>query len=359
MFKRASLMFPAILLVCRLASGAPAEIVLNGGGATFPYPLYAKWIERYHAQTGVRVLYEATGSGAGIRSLLERRVDFGATDAFLSDTELEKADSAILHIPTCVGAVAVVCHLPGRPTLQFTPDVLADVFLGRIRVWNHASLKRLNPGVPLPELPIRVVHRADSSGTTFLFTAYLSRVSKIWQQQIGSGKKVNWPTGMGVDGNGLVAGLTQKIPGSIAYVSATFADRQNLPVARILNRAGYMAAPTTEAIRQAAAVDMPDDTRLLLCDTDAAHGYPISGFSYLIVYREQAYKHRTREQAEALVRMLNWMIHGAQRYNHDLAYARLSKEAVDKARALLATITFKGTPVLPLSSHKTAQSATP
>ncbi len=213
-----SLRLPAV-------GGGKRDVILTGAGATFPQPLYQHWIKQYRRTAGVRITYESIGSSGGIRQLVARKVDFGATDAFLSDEELKQHQPAILHIPTCLGAVAVIYNLPEDPALRLTPAAIAGIFLGRITNWSDRRIARANPGKKLPDLDITVIHRSDGSGTTFVFTDYLSKVNSVWKEQIGRGKRVRWPVGLGLEGNRLVARQAKKIAGSIAYVSLEYASR--------------------------------------------------------------------------------------------------------------------------------------
>jgi len=319
-----------------------ANVILNGAGATFPYPLYEKWIEVYQDAAGVRISYRAVGSGAGIRQLIKKNVDFGATDAFMAVDELKRADGDILHVPTCLGAVSIIYHLPGKPVLRFTPEILADMFLRKITRWSHEAISAVNPGIHLPDLPISVVHRSEGSGTTFIFTDYLSKVSPEWKETIGRGKKVRWRTGMGVEGNPSVAELVKKIPGAIGYVELAYAKRHGLPVAFVKNRSGYFVTPTLASVSASAEVDLPSDTRILITDTEAPDGYPISAFTWLIVYREQDYHGRPYDKAFQLSRFLWWAVHEGQQYTKKLLYAPLPRGAVRRAEAIIRSMHFNG-----------------
>jgi phosphate transport system substrate-binding protein len=326
---------------------AEQDIILRGAGATFPHPLYKKLIEVYTSQTKTRIMYDGVGSGEGIEQLSKKRVDFGATDAYLTDRELQNAPAEILHIPTCLGAVIITYNLPGSPKLQFTPELIADIFLGRITRWSHSYITTLNPQAAQYDHDITIVHRSDSSGTTYIFTNYLSKVSPQWAKKIGEGKKVSWPAGMGVDGNPGVVQMVKKIPGSIGYVELTYSETHNLPVAHIKNRSGNFVKPTLDSVSAAAKVPLPPDTRLMITDTAAKNGYPISAFTYLILYREQHYYNRSIDRARSLVRFLWWIIHQGQRYNMHLLYAPLPREAIGKAENIIRSITYDGRPIPP------------
>jgi phosphate transport system substrate-binding protein len=329
-------------LVVMFAFPAKSDVILHGAGATFPQPLYKKWIEVYRKKTGVRISYQGIGSGGGIRRLLEKSTDFSGTDAFLSDDELSPGGNDILHVPTCLGAVTVTYNLPGNPSLKFTPELIADIFLGKITRWSDKRISKVNPSIKLPDVEISVVHRSDGSGTSFVFTSYLSRVSDQWKKRVGRGKTVRWPTGLGVEGNPNVAEFVGRISGSIGYVELTYAKSHLLPVAFVKNKHGRFVEPTLESVSSAAEVVLPEDTRILIVDTDATNGYPISAFTWLIFYKEQSYNNRSKDKAESLARFLWWAVHSGQRYNKKLFYAPLPEAAVKKAEAIISSMTFNG-----------------
>lgn len=333
-----------LLFPCRLAGSDP-QVILRGAGATFPFPLYAKWIENYRLQTGLRLSYEPVGSGAGINQLLSREVDFGGTDALPTDEELRRAPSEVLHIPTCVGAVAIVYHLPVETDLKLTPELVADIFLDRIKNWSDKRLSEANGNLSLPRLNITVVHRSESSGTTFIFTDYLSKASPEWRDRVGSGKTVRWPTGLGIEGNPGIAELVKKIPGSISYVELAYAGKENLPTALLRNRAGHFIKPGLDSVSSAAGVDLPYDSGMLITDTPSPTGYPISAFSYLIFYKEQAYGQMPLTRAAALARFLWWAIHEGQELSEKLNYSRLPEPAVKIAEGVIRSMVFNGKPV--------------
>jgi phosphate transport system substrate-binding protein len=301
--------------------------------------------EDYHQQTGVRVNYQGIGSGGGIRQLFSKTVDFGGTDAIVSEDRLAEADGEILHIPICLGAVVVTYNIPGNPRLKMTPDIIADIYLGNIDKWNDDRLVELNPGINLPNLNIAVVRRSDGSGTTSIFSNYLSKVSSDWKERVGEGTSLNWPVGLGARGNPGVAGMVQQLPGAIGYVELIYAMSNNLPYADVQNRSGNFVEPTIGSVSLAADIDLPDDTMVSLTDTDAAQGYPISGFTWIIIYRDQDYGRRSRNQALETKKLLEWMIGEGQKHAEPLHYAPLSTEAVRKARALLDSVTYNGQPL--------------
>jgi len=328
------------------STGHAKEVELIGAGATFPYPLYSKMFDVYYNENGVKVNYQAIGSGGGIRQLINKTVDFGGSDAIMSDKDLAESSAPILHIPTCAGAVVVTYNLTGNPELKFTPDIIADIFLGKITKWDDPRISTINPGVRLPNTNMTVVHRSDGSGTTFIFSDYLSKVSPEWREKVGSGTSLNWPAGLGGKGNPGVAGLVQQIPGSIGYVELIYALQNRMPYGTVKNKKGNFVDPTISSTSLAANIELPEDMKVSLTNTDAADGYPISGFTWVLVYREQNYGDRSEEKAKELVRLLWWMTHEGQKYAESLHYAPLSKKAVEKAEKLIKSVTYKGSSIM-------------
>lgn len=333
----------ALLLV---TGRVQAALLMNGAGATFPYPIYSKWFHEY-AKVGkdVRFNYQSIGSGGGIRQITARTVDFGATDGPMSDTLLKKAPGALIHIPTVMGAVVATYNLPGNPKLRFTPGVLADIFLGKITKWNDARIKEVNPGVSLPERAIAVVHRSDGSGTTYIWTEYLSKVSPEWAKKAGAGTSVKWPVGLGGKGNEGVSGLVKQTPGSLGYVELAYAIKNHLPAPAIQNQTGKFVEPSIESTTEAAAGalgSMPDDFRVSLTNAAGDKSYPVVSFTWLLVYKEQS----DMAKGKALVKFLQWMIHDGQKYAPDLLYAPLPAPVVNKIEKKLKEITHQGKPLL-------------
>ncbi len=325
------------------ASAAKSELL--GAGATFPYPLYSKMFDVYQKEEGVKVNYQAIGSGGGIRQVLSKTVDFGGTDAFMSEKEMDGLDSEMLHVPTCLGAVVVTYNVPDSPTLNLTPDVVADIFLGKLTKWNDDRIVKANPGVNLPDMTIVVVHRSDGSGTTFILSDYLVKVSNEWKESVGAGKSLNWPSGLGAKGNPGVAGLVKQLPGSVGYVELIYAVSNNMPVARIRNRSGRFVAPSIESVSLAANTELPPHTRVSITDTDAEGGYPISGFTWLIFYKEQKYDGRGMDKARDLMNLVWWVTHDGQALAEPLHYAPLPEEAVKKAEAVIRSAVYGGKPI--------------
>jgi phosphate transport system substrate-binding protein len=316
------------------------EVELTGAGATFPYPLYSKMFDVYNKEVGTKVNYQAIGSGGGIRQLINKTVDFGGSDAIMSDKDLAAASAPVLHIPTCAGAVVVTYHLTGDPPLRFTPDVIADIFLGKISKWNDSRITAINPRVKLPDMNMTVVHRSDGSGTTFIFSNYLSKVSPEWREKVGTGPSLNWPTGLGGKGNPGVAGLVKQTPGSIGYVELIYALQNKMPYGGVKNKKGKFITATIASTSLAADTDLPDDMKVTLTNTDAPDGYPISGFTWILVYKEQNYAERPEARTKELVKLLWWMTHEGQKYAEPLHYAPLSKKAVEKAEKLIKSISY-------------------
>jgi phosphate transport system substrate-binding protein len=255
---------------------------------------------------------------------------------------MKKSENKILHIPTCLGAVAVIYNLPGKPQLRFTPRILAGIFMGEITNWRDQRIVAVNPDVRLPDLEIKVVHRSESSGTTYLFTDYLTKVSDSWRQKAKRGKLIEWPAGIGVEGNGGIAQFVQKISGAVGYVELSYAIKNKFPMAMIKNRSGKFIKASLESVSKAAEVELPLDCRILITDTSIADGYPISAFTYLIFYREQAYQRRSEARAKELVELLRWCILKGQIYNRGLHYAPLPATAVEKAEKIISSITYQG-----------------
>ena len=336
----------ALLLLAPVTGVYASDNDLLGAGATFPYPLYSKIFDVYNKKTGVRINYQSIGSGGGVRQIFSKTVDFGASDAFLDNDELKKAPAEIVHIPTCLGAVTVSYNLFGNPQLKLTPDVLADIFLGKTSKWNDPKIEKINSGVKLPAVKIVVVHRSDGSGTTSIFSDYLSKVSPEWKTKVGAGKSLNWPSGLGAKGNEGVSGMIKQIPGAIGYIELAYAEHNNMKMAEIQNKKGNFISPSLESTSLAANGEIPDDTRISLTDTDAQLGYPISGFTWILLYKNQNYAGRSNERAGNLVNLLWWMIHEGQEYTKPLDYAPLPLPAIKKAEKIISSIKYGESSVL-------------
>ncbi len=340
----------AIFLALSLFFFAPLSwargVELVGAGATFPYPLYSKMFYSYWRATGIKVNYQPIGSGGGIRQLVNLTIDFGGSDAFMSDEALGKAPARILHIPTCLGAVVLSYNLPGNPVLKLTPDVVTDIFLGKIRRWDDRRISETNIDISLPDSDIMVIHRSDGSGTTFVFTDYLAKVSGEWGEKVGRGKAVSWPVGLGAKGNPGVTGLIKHLSGALGYTELGYALLNGLPVALLRNKYGRYIEPGPVSISQAASVTLPGDTRISITNADAPLGYPMSSFTWLLLYEEQAYKKRPFERAAELVKLLWWVTHEAQKYTEPLHYGPLPEEAVRRGEVIIKSVTYNGKRVL-------------
>lgn len=323
-----------------------SNITLTAAGATFPLPYYNLAFKNYKDSTGVSITYGGIGSGGGIRSLKDKIVDFGGSDAYLSDTELTEMPAEVVHIPTCMGAVVLAYNLPEVKELKLTPDIVADIFLGKITRWNDNRLQTVNEGVVLPDKAINPVYRSDGSGTTFVFSDYLTKVSAEWSDKVGTGKSLKWPAGLAAKGNPGVAGTISQTPGAIGYIGSEYAFALNIPTAKLQNLSGNFITPSTQSI-SAAANEIPADTRTMVTNSKAADAYPISCFTWLILYKEQAYGERTAKQAEATIQLLDWMINPqAQELTTHVHYSPLPASAVASAKNLLRSITYKGEPIL-------------
>jgi phosphate transport system substrate-binding protein len=329
------------------SAASEKKISLTGAGATFPMPFYNLAFKKYSEDTGIQVTYGGIGSGGGIRSLKDRVVDFGASDAFLSDQEMTEMPAGILHIPTCMGAVVIAYNLPGVDNLNMTPDLLEGIFTGAITKWNDAKIKSVNEGANLPDLKIAVVYRSDGSGTTYIFSDYMTRVSKLWSEKIGTGKSLNWPTGIGAKGNPGVAGTISQTTGTIGYIGSEYAFAQKIQYASIRNLAGKFINPDIKTISAAAKGQMPADARIMVTNSPDPDAYPISGFTWIILYKEQKYGNRSPEQAQAVVKCLEWLVGtNAQAIAESVNYASLQGDAEAVAINILRTVTYDGKPIL-------------
>ncbi|HTT71397.1 MAG TPA: phosphate ABC transporter substrate-binding protein PstS [Anaeromyxobacteraceae bacterium] len=333
------------LAVCGVAMAD--GLLVNGAGATFPFPLYSKWFSDYNKKLpAIRFNYQSIGSGGGIKQITERTVDFGASDAPMTDEELSKAPG-IVHIPTVMGAVVVTYNAPVEG-LKLTPETLAGLFLGKITKWNDPALAKDNAGVKLPDAPITVVHRSDGSGTTNIFTDYLAKVSPEWKQVVGFGKSVKWPVGLGAKGNEGVTGQVKNTPGAVGYVELAYANQNKLAMALLRNRDGQFVKPSLEGTSEAAAgVPMPPDFRVSITDAAGKTAYPMASFTYLLVYQDASDK----AKGEALLRFLWWAVHDGQAAAPSLDYAPLPKAVVEMVEKRLEAMTVQGKPI-PLASSR-------
>lgn len=348
-----------VALICALAllpgfigcspkgtSGGNGAVNLAGAGATFPNPLYQKWVSEYgKLHPTIRIDYQSIGSGGGIRQIKEQTVDFGASDTPMKDDELKSAPRELLHIPTALGAVVITYNLAGvTHSLKFSPEVIADIFLGKIKKWNDPKIASDNPGVALPATDITVVHRSDGSGTSAVFTDYLSKVSSEWKDKVGSGTSPSWPVGVGGKGNEGVSGQVKNTPNTIGYVELVYAVQNKLPVGLIKNATGNFIEPSIDAVVAAAAgsvASTPDDLRVSITNAPGPQAYPISSYTYLLVYKDQ----KDAVKGKAMVDFLWWAIHDGESFAKDLQYAPLPAEIVKRAETKINSITAAGAPL--------------
>jgi len=333
--------FSIALTAC--GGGSSSEIRLQGAGATFPNPLYQKWLSEYgKAHANIKIDYQSIGSGGGIKQIQSRTVDFGASDSPMKDEDLKAAPGELLHIPTVLGAVVITYNLSGvSQPLRFSPDVVADIFLGKIKKWNDARIKADNANTTLPDSDITVVHRSDGSGTSAVFTDYLSKVSAEWKEKVGAGTSPNWPVGIGGKGNEGVTGQVKQTPNTIGYVELAYAVQNKLPVALLKNKSGNFIEPSIDAVTAAAAGALaatPEDLRVSITDSAGATAYPISSYTYILAYKNQS----DEAKGKALVDFLWWGIHDGESFAKDLQYAPLPAEIVKRAEAKITSITAGG-----------------
>jgi len=326
--------------------GAGGTVNLQGAGATFPNPLYQKWISEYgKLHPNVRIDYQSIGSGGGIKQIQAQTVDFGASDAPMTDEDLKAAPGAILHIPTVLGAVVVTYNVASiTQPLQLSPEVVADIFLGKIKKWDDPKLKHDNPSASLPAEDITVVHRAEASGTSYVFTDYLSKVSPEWKEKVGTDKSPKWPVGQGGKGNEGVTGQIKQQPNTIGYVELAYAAQNKLPVVHIKNSSGKFVTPSIDAVTAAAAsasAQTPEDLRVSITNSNGENAYPIAAYTYILAYKEQ----KNADKGKALVDFLWWGIHDGEQYAKDLQYAPLPAEIVKRAEVKINSITFRGKPL--------------
>lgn len=330
-------------------AGAAGPVVLNGAGATFPYPLYSRWFAEYNRlHPDVRINYQSIGSGGGIAQVQRGTVDFGASDAPLSDEQLKAMGRPVVLIPTVAGAVAMSYNLPGIGTgLKLAPETVVDIYMGQVTKWNDQRMAANNPGIKLPDMPITVVHRSDGSGTTFIFTSFLSEVSKVWLDKVGRSTAVEWPAGIGGKGNEGVSGLVKEIPGGIGYVELAYVVQNRLTYAVLRNRAGQWVAPSLSSTTAAAAggaqrIAQTNDVRVSIAYAPGQTTYPIAGFTYLLVPQ-----HQTDEaKGKALAEFLWWAIHDGEKDAPQLLYAPIPAPVVAVNERILKTVVYQGKALL-------------
>ena len=325
-FRKTTLLGLTIALgVCASTS---AQMMINGAGATFPYPIYSKWFDEYaKVDPSVRFNYQSIGSGGGQKQILAQTVDFGASDGPMSDDNLGKAPGKLLHIPTVAGAVVITYNVEGNPALKLDGETIAGIFLGQIKKWSDPKIAATNPGVKLPDKDIVVVHRSDGSGTTFIFTNYLSKISPEWKSKVGNNTSVNWPAGIGGKGNEGVSGQVKQTPGALGYVELIYAIQNKMPYAEVRNSAGTFVKPSLESITAAmATAQIPDDFRFSITNAPGADSYPICGATWLLVYQQQ----KDPTKGKKLVEFLKWALTKGEDMAKQLDYAPLPAELRDR-----------------------------
>ena len=327
-------------------NGARKAQQLSGAGATFPLPFYNVVFEQFAEVNGDAVAYGGIGSGGGVRNLRDKIVDFAGSDAFLSEKEMSDMNP-VIHIPTCMGAVVLAYNLEGVDELRLTGEIIADIFAGEIKMWNDERIKELNPQALLPSEAIIPVFRSDGSGTTFVFTDYLNKVSPMWASRFGAGKSVNFPAGQAAKGNPGVAGVIKQTKNSIGYVGSEYAFAQKIAYAKIQNQQGEFVAPSSASISASASGDIPSDTRTSITNSDAKGAYPISTFTWMIIYKEQNYSDRSKEQAIATLDLIQYILSDeAQKITAYVHYAPLPEKAKEISLSNLKTVTYSGEAIL-------------
>jgi len=342
--RRWRLKLPAALgLALAIAGAGRAAVLVNGAGATFPYPIYSKWFDEFHKRNPeVQINYQSIGSGGGIRQVTDGTVDFGASDGPMTDEQLAATKVPILHLPTVLGAVVPTFNLKGIESLRFTPEIMAGIFLGKITRWDDSAIAEANPGVTLPAEAIVPVHRSDGSGTTYVFTDYLTKVSPEWARSVGKGTAVNWPVGLGGKGNEGVTGLVKQTPNALGYVELVYAVQNKLPVGAVKNRGGRFVAASLDSITAAAASaasNMPPDFRVSITDAAAAEAYPIASFTWLLVPT----RIKDADKGRAMKEFLTWMLADGQKLAPALQYAPLPEAVIGLERQALERISVGAT----------------
>lgn len=338
-----------LLSVFIFITSTKAQVQLNAAGATFPYVIYSKWFDEFKKLTGVQINYQSIGSGGGIKQVIEGTVDFGASDGPMNDEQLKEAKqkrgTEIIHIPTVLGAVVLCYNLKevNKP-IKLDGKTIADIFLGKIYMWNDKRIASLNPDIKLPNKSIIVIHRSDGSGTTYIFTNYLSKVSEEWAKKVGYNTSVNWPIGLGGKGNEGVTGVIKQTDGAIGYVELAYAVKNHLPYATIKNKAGNFVTASFRSVTAAAegsVKDIPEDLRAMITDAAGKDSYPISGFTWLLIYKDM----KDKLKAEALVKFLKWAMEKGQSFSEDLYYAPLPKSIIKLNEKKINSLTVNGKPI--------------
>jgi phosphate transport system substrate-binding protein len=328
----------ALALAVFLTTAASAQMLINGAGATFPYPIYSKWFNEYaKVDPSVRFNYQSIGSGGGQKQILAETVDFGASDGPMSDENLAKAPRTLWHIPTVAGADVISYNLPGNPKLRLDGPTIANIFLGKITKWNDPAISAPNSGVSLPDQDIVVVHRSDGSGTTYIFTDYLSNVSSEWKEKVGKGTSVSWPVGLGGKGNEGVSGQIRQVPGALGYIELAYAKQNQLPYADMKNAAGNYITPSIETVTAAlATATIPEDFRFSMVNPPGEKAYPIAGTTWLLVYQQQ----KDAAKGRKLVEFLKWAYTEGEKMATTLDYAPLPDNVQARVLKRIAQISY-------------------
>jgi phosphate transport system substrate-binding protein len=330
-----------LLLLSSISLGQ--SILINGAGATFPYPLYSRWFYEFEKETGIKINYQSVGSGAGIQQVKARTVDFGASDAPLPGKDQE--ESGLIMIPTVIGAIVMIYNLPNVDKLVLTRDLIADIYLGKVKTWNDPKIRAVNKDLNLPNMPIIVARRSDGSGTTAIFTNFLSAVSSEWKEKVGAGTSVNWPVGIGGKGNEGVAGVVKNTIGAIGYVELAYAKQNNLPYAKIRNKFGNVVDANFETIKNSAAFfKVPDDFAVYIVDAPGRNSYPITGYTFLLIPKEQ----KDLEKGKALVKFVRWAYEKGDKYAEELLYVPLPDNVKKLALKKLDLLTYQGKKIVDL-----------
>ena len=328
------------LIGCAVVTGLQAQTLINGAGSTFDYPAFTKWFEAYgKTDADVRFNYASIGSGGGQKQLLNQTVDFGASDAPMSDESMAKAPGKILHVPIVAGGVAIIYNLPGNPKLKMDGDIIANMYMGNITKWNDPKLKALNPDVDLPDMPVIPVHRSEGSGTSFIFTDYLTSVNNAWADTVGKNTAVKWPAGVGIGAKGSegVAGQVKQIPGAVGYAELAYADQNKIPYAEVKNSTGNFVSPSPDSVSAAlATAHIPDDFRFSMVNPPGEKAYPIAGASWVLVYQHQ----KKADHGKKLVAFLKWAITDGQKISSTLDYAPLPENVQQRELKLVDTIKY-------------------
>jgi phosphate transport system substrate-binding protein len=326
-----------------VSNALTSDNVILGAGSTTVYPLFSKQFAVYDKANNVQVNYQSIGSGGGILQLTNKTIDFGDSDVPLNDEQSKKIGFEILHIPMCARAIVMAYNLPEvKRTIKLDADLLSEIFLGKINKWDDPQIAKINPGIKFPALSITIVHRSDGSGSTNVVTSYLSDISSDWKAKVGKGNSVNWPIGVGSRGNEGVSEVIKQTHGAIGYLELAFAKQNKLTYADLKNKSGIYITATLAAIEAAEHIKMPADSKISIANTDAVGGYPLSGFSWALIYKEQNYNNRTEDKAKKVVNLLWWEIHEGQQFSKELSYGTLSNETVAIAEKILKQATYNG-----------------